>query len=118
MRSISEGTMNLQKQYVNYLRDIPVIRGTVSQDKFDDLLSIYENNQVYYQDKIEDKTMSHEEIAVKLTELEHWFLTITEPRPKDPEDIPSWKERNIFKQEKRISMYCDPELHSYITPFK
>lgn len=114
MRTITEHTMNLQKQYTNYYMEMPDISGDVDNDTFEELLLIYENNQVYYQDQIEDGTMSFTIIKQKLIELEEWFMTINEPKPLDADEYQSWVERCQFKKEKGITMYCDPELYRYL----
>lgn len=118
MRSISENSINLQKQYSNYLLDLPNIFGNVSHKVFENALLVYENNQVYYQDQLEDKTLDETIISEKLTELERWFMNINEPTPIDKDDVEMWQERNTFKQIKGISAYCDPLLHKYINSAK
>ena len=112
MRSITENTINLQKQYTNELQPLLNISGHVSRKRFEEALGIYENNQVYYQDRMDDKKLDINTIKRSLTELERWFLNIIEPKPID--DVESWKEREEFKLTKGISSYCDPELHQHI----
>jgi hypothetical protein len=114
MRAISENTLNLQRLYKNDLKPVPQISGRVSKAQFEDALSIYENNQVYYQDRIDDHTLDMATIRSRLTELDHWFMCIIEPRPSD--DIDGWKNREKSKLIKGVSPYCDPELHTYIGP--
>jgi len=118
MRSITESTTTLQKQYINELKALPAISGNVSHDVFEYALSIYENNQVYYQDRIDDCKLDTETIKQKLTELEHWFMCIIEPNApgNHADDIIARKEREEFKLNRGISRYCDPELYPYITP--
>lgn len=114
MRTITENTITLQKQYSNIFRPLLNITGRVSQGKFDEALAIYENNQVFYQDRLDDKTLDLQAIREGLTHLEHWFACIIEPKTYD--DIESWKERELSKLTKGITAYCDPELYIYIQP--
>jgi len=118
MRSITNNTISLQKQYSNELQELPKIYGKVTHKTFEKALSVYENNQVFYQDKIDDKTLDINVIKERLTELEHWFMCVIEPVPtmKNEEEIKEWKEREKFKINRGISSYCDPELYTYITP--
>lgn len=114
MRDITVTTTTLQKQYSNTLRLLTNVTGRVSQRIFDDALSIYENNQVYYQDLIDDKTVDIQVIRDGLTTLEHWFASIIEPKATD--DLAAWRERESLKLTKGITAYCDPELYQYIQP--
>lgn len=104
----------LQKQYANQYQQLPNITGKQNSEQFEKALSIYENNQVYYQDRIDDNNMSLEEIKAGLTKLEHWFIAIIEPKPTDKEEIRSWKDRETLKLTKGWSSYCDPDLYQYI----
>ena len=113
MKSISSNISRFQQQYATQLRSpLPIIDGHVSKTIFDEMLSIYENNQVYYQDRIDDKRMTLDEISQALTTLEHWFILIIEPKEED--NIESWKERER-KKLTGITAFCDPDLHQYIT---
>jgi hypothetical protein len=114
----SNNNTTLQKQYSNQLYHLPPMYGKVSSAAFEEALSIYENNQVFYQDKIDDKTLDTPTIKERLTELEHWFMCIIEPcvSLKDKHEFEAWQERENFKITKGITSYCDPELYSYITP--
>jgi hypothetical protein len=112
MRAIAANTMTLQKQYCTVLRPLINVGGKVSVTVFEEALSIYENNQVYYQDRIDDHSISIDAIKAGLTELERWFANIPEPKPVD--DVEAWREREIQRQTKGLTAYCDPELHKYI----
>lgn len=114
MRAISKNIHELQQQYKNVLKPIPQLTGCVSKRQFEEALSIYENNQVYYQDRIDDHVLDIPTIRTRLTELEHWFMLIIEPKSTD--DINAWKNRERSKLTKGISGYCDPELYTYIDP--
>ena len=144
MRAITANTVNLQKQYSNEYRPLINVNGLVSPQTFEEALTIYENNQVYYQDCLDDHKLDLPKglkvlpvgdteyllprgnlpanrlkidlpnIKAGLTSLEHWFMFIIEPRSTD--DIESWREREKCKVLNGISAYCDPELHQHIQP--
>ncbi|CAH6421725.1 Hypothetical protein HVR_LOCUS1365 [uncultured virus] len=114
MKAIRENTLTLQQQYKNDLKPLINASGRVSVKIFEEALQIYENNQVYYQDRIDDRDLDLPTVRARLTELEQWFLCIIEPKPID--DIPSWIDRERNKLIKGISSYCDPELYPYIVP--
>jgi len=117
MRAITNNTITLHKQYTNQLLQLPKIYGKVSIKLFEEALSVYENNQVFYQDTIDDKSLDIPTIKQRLTELEHWFMCIIEPfSGGDKQEHEAWQERERFKIIKGISSYCDPELYPYITP--
>ena len=114
MRSITQNTIALQSKYKNELKTLPDVRGRVSAHVFDNLLSLYENNQVYYQERIDDHSLDKSTISSLLTQLEHWFICIIEPRPRIADDIEAWKERERNKCLNGRSAYCDPELYEYV----
>lgn len=113
MKTLSENTLSLHRQYKNILKPLINISGKVSSKEFETALQIYENNQVYYQDRIDNKDMDLSVIKYSLTQLEYWFLLIIEPMSNTIDDV---REREHFKLRKGISSYCDPELYNYITP--
>lgn len=115
MRTIAANTSRLQKQYSTEFRPLINVAGKVSYSVFEEALSIYENNQVYYQNQLDDRTADINAIGAGLTTLEHWFACIIEPKPQD--DPKSWIERELTKITNGITIYCDPELHKYIRPF-
>lgn len=118
MRNIALQTNNLRKLYANKFRSFDKnIKGKVSFEQYEELLEIYENNQVYYQDCIENESLTYDELCICLTELEYWFICITEPynySDYDVDDHTEWKTREQFKLNKGYSGYCDPELYFYI----
>lgn len=114
MRSIAATTSDLQKRYATQYRLLPKIQGRVTPVQFEDLLNIYENNQVFYQDRIDDKQVALVDIEHGLTQLEYWFMRIIEPVPTN--DVESWKHREQTKILKGYSAYCDPELYKHIVP--
>ena len=116
MRSITEGIISLNKQHKTEFQPLLDIVGKVNEKLFELALSIYENNQVFYQDRIDDNTIDMSLIKQGLTHLEYWFMFIAEPKPIFKDEIVSWKERESCKIEKGITSYCDPELYFYITP--
>jgi len=115
MKAISETTLNLRKNYRNELKPLPKVSGLVSTTVFENALDIYENNQVFYQDQIDDGIIEREAIARDLTALEHWFMQIIEPKPRGSE-LESRNAREQLKLTKGVSGYCDPELYEYIGP--
>lgn len=116
MRSISKVTKELRASYKNQLKTLPEISGIVDQASFDYLLNIYENNQVYYQDCLDEGTLTLEQVKENLTFLEYWFMCIIEPKPQDPEELIDWKQRESGKITAGHSGYCDPELYPLIAP--
>jgi hypothetical protein len=114
MRTLNENTKNLQKQYSNVLQPYPTITNPLNPDKFEELLLVYENNQVYYQDLLEGPNPQIPEITNKLKELEQWFIGFAEPRPHDKLDFEDWQERELFRKTHKISQYCDPALYKYL----
>ena len=115
MKKITNNTITQQKKYATELRDIISISGRVKENKFEEALSIYENNQVYYQDRLDDKMMELSKIKTELTNLEYWFGQIIEPIIEGEEEI--CKEHELVKITKGRTAYCDPELYEYIEPF-
>jgi hypothetical protein len=114
MRKITANTTTLQKQYSTEFKPLINITGKVSYSQFEEALSIYENNQVYYQDRLDDHTLDLDSIRIGLTTLEHWFACIIEPKSQDDPD--SWRERELSKLTKGITSYCDSDLYKYIQP--
>jgi hypothetical protein len=114
MRAITETTMTLQHQYSTTLRPLPRASGRVSVAVFEHALATYENNQVFYQDRIDDGALTKEEITAGLTALEAWFMNILEPVGYDE----GRDEREAKKKETGRSGYCDPELYPYVRPRK
>lgn len=118
MRSIALQTNNLRSLYANKFRPFDNnIKGKVSLENYEELLEIYENNQVYYQDCIENSSLTYDQLCTCLTELEYWFICITEPynyNDYDVDDYTEWKTREQFKLNKGYSGYCDPDLYFYI----
>lgn len=114
MHAITAATHTFQHQFKTQLRPLPNIRGCVRADIFETALSIYENNQVYYQDRIDDKTLTEDDIRTNLNELEYWFMQIIEPRPKT--DVAEWSLREKNKVIHGRSGYCDETLHDWVAP--
>ena len=113
MKTISAATLDFNAKYKNTCRPLPNVTGRVTPKTFEELLSIYENNQVYYQDCLDNITMfSIDTIRKGLTELEQWFICIIEPKSTDSDA--EWKNRELSKIDTGYSPYCDPELHKYI----
>jgi len=124
MKSIIAMTASLKGYHKHQLMPCPDIFGPVNYKDFDTLLSIYENNQVYYQDCLDNNLLTEDQIKHELSKLEFWFICIIEPHPvtqngeleEDEYYINKWKDREINKLVNGYSSYCDPELYQYITP--
>lgn len=118
MRNISLRTNELRSLYANKFKPFDKnIKGKVTLEEYEDLLEIYENNQVYYQDCIQNGTLTYDQLCIDVTELEYWFICITEPynyKEYDVDEHDEWKDREKFKLKKGYSGYCDPELYFYI----
>lgn len=117
MRTIAVTTTTLHKQYTTTFRPLPNVSGRVPAVTFENALAVYENNQVYYQDRIDDRTLTTEAIKDGLNALEQWFGNIIEPKPRDDDDIEAWRDRESMKLTKGVTAYCDPELYQYLKPF-
>jgi hypothetical protein len=115
MRSIAQATTQARASLQNELQPILDVKGKVTPKVFEQALQIYENNQVYYQDRIEAGDLEIGQISQHLTELEFWFIQIIEPKPRRDE-IPSWRAREQNKLKLGVSGYCDPDLYQYIHP--
>ena len=73
-------------------------------------MNIYENNQVFYQDRLKESA----DVSQELNHLELWFIRIIEPKPLHLIDMADWKEREQHKLLKGVSAHCDPELIKYV----
>ena len=112
MQSLIQCTRSLHKQYTNEYKAVPEIYGIVDKDLFECALLIYENNQVWFQDAIDNCSIDDNTINKYLSALEQWFMCIIEPI--DYEDYNSWMIREQTKILKGYSSYCDPELYHRI----
>lgn len=81
--------------------------------KFEDALSIYENNQSYYLKLIEDQSVNTQLILKDVETLERWFCQIKEPKPVNEDEIEGWEKREEFKRVYEYSKYFDPILLYY-----
>lgn len=119
MQELSQQTHSLRRQYANKFRDYDLNwKGRVNKKIFDEALEIYENNQVYFQDCIEESTVEYEELCEQLTKMEYWFIAIIEPYSYDEDDeveYEDWKCREKSKLTEGHSKYLDPELYDYIS---
>lgn len=116
MKSVISTVKEIGKKFVNVEKPLPTVQGQVTLTDFQYLLSIYENNQVYYQDCLDDKSLLESEIRKRLQDLEKWFISISEPC--DLQDPTLHVQNENFKRTKGYSAYCDPVLYRYITPIK
>lgn len=114
MKSLTNALAETRKGFHNVEKSLISVKGKVSLEIFKEALHIYENNQVYYQDCIDDKSIPLQEVITRLRDLEYWFMMIIEPR--DPSEPEAWIEHENFKFSKGYSYYCDTELYRYIPP--
>jgi hypothetical protein len=75
---------------------------------FVEALDIYENNQSYLLQEIED----NKNIKNTLQELNTWFNKFKEPKPKS--DVKEWQERIQFQKTNGYSSYLDKELIPFL----
>lgn len=102
MRELCQAQKNTTKQE-NTLRPL------LSRITFAQALEIYENNQVYYQDRLEQTSVTAQaEVIQQLNELEHWFIVLMEPN--------TTQEQLRQKLIRGHSEYCALPLRSYIAP--
>lgn len=90
------------------------VTGIVPQNIFDEALSIYENNQVYYQECSDRNLIDDNSLRDGLTKLEHWFCCIIEPNPINSNEVDEWKDRELYKLRYGLSVHCDPTLYHNI----
>lgn len=114
MKNISTSIKSLRSHYTMKMKVLTNDEGLVKQNNFEDCLSIYENNQVYYQECIDHCTLTKKELVDGLSALEYWFICIVEPPQQD--EAKEWREREYGKIKRGYSAYCDPELCDYIKP--
>lgn len=115
MEQISTMIREAQNSLSNTLQEIPAQRGRVTRQTFDKFLDIYENNQEYYREYLENANGSEAVLQIireQLTILERWFICVVEPRPRN--DAKDWAERELRKHKTGYSPYCDPGLMKYI----
>lgn len=110
MQSIAE--YNNSMKYKTEFKELIDISGIVSPEIYEEALTIYENNQVYYQDCLTRK----DNVIKAINELELWFIQIIEPKPQHAVDILDWKDREITKLKEGHTAHCDPELIKYLNP--
>lgn len=77
----------------------------LSYDEFQDLLDIYENNQMYHRNNVEE-----------LKKLEKWFCSIKEPYPPIPTEsnLIEWRERERRRLRNSISDYCHKDIRKLL----
>jgi hypothetical protein len=126
MINITQEIKSVQKNLKNKFKNCPEVEGIVTQEVFDQCRDIYENNQVYYQQKFEDNKITKEVFSEKVSILEEWFICIIEPKPLNPltplrgssevyeQEVEDWLEREHDKLKNLYSSYCDPDIHEYL----
>lgn len=119
MRKISENIINMSYDYINELLVVPFDVTEVKDiNNFNKMLELYENNQNFYAEKLENHDITKEELSKELTILEEWFCNIVEPKPKNSYDVDDWKYREQFKIENGFSVFSDENLREFIHPLK
>lgn len=88
---------------------LPRVSGRITQTSFDKYLEIYENNQECILAQLETTLEEGALTRAALWQLEEWFSTIMEPKPKCPEDVEDWKVRLAEQKITKISTYCLPQ---------
>jgi hypothetical protein len=122
MINITQEIKSVQKNLKNKFKNCPEVEGIVTQEIFDQCRDIYENNQVYYQQKFEDNKITKEVFSEKVSILEEWFICIIEPKPNPSkiekniyeQEVEDWLEREHDKLKNLYSCYCDPDIHEYL----
>lgn len=110
---LSDVIKNKHAKLRNEFISCPEVENIVTEEEFHDILLIYENNQVYYQQCYDDKKIDYEKMIEKLICLERWFICIIEPKPYKKSEIPEWMEREKMKLINGYSEYCDPDVIKY-----
>jgi len=109
MRSLMNVTNSFANCYHTTYKNLLPFKGHVDQQQFNEALAVYESNQVYYQECIDNQSLTTEEITVGLVELERWFAAIMEPLSND-----NAVDHRKFLQDKGVTAHCDPELYPYL----
>lgn len=110
MRSLINVTSSFANYYRTTCKNLPPFRGLVNQIQFNEALSVYENNQVYYQECMDDKSLTVADITAGLVQLEQWFAAIIEPDSND-----NAADHRKFLQSRGVTAHCDPELYPYLS---
>ena len=119
MRYLSNTIRELQRTIrTNYIKLPKIEKSKITKKRYEELLNIYETNQLYYQEEI-DEHGATEEIIEGLNMLEEWFIGIDEPTGRvgkiEREEI---NERNRYKNYHNVSFYCDTELYKYMKKYR
>lgn len=109
MRSLIAASTSFARCHQTSYKNLLPFMGMVNITQFNEALAVYENNQVYYQECIDDQSLSVQEITDGLIALEQWFAGIIEPAGCD-----NAEDHRIFLATKGITAYCDPELYPYL----
>jgi len=78
----------------------------ISSEMFEEILVVYENNQLYYRENM---------MIEELVGLEYWFMHVVEPPPKVVTDqsMTDWEEREATKL-LGYSYYCLPCIRNIV----
>ena len=113
MQQLCRHGRQAQQKRQTELRPLPLsVPARLNPTQWEDLLSLYENNQVFYQDRLEDKSWSQEKIIEELNRLEQWFRLVREPQGSMSHE--EWKEKEQYRIQHGYSSYCSPDLRPLI----
>lgn len=84
--------------------ELYVCNRNLTDELFDEIRVVYENNQRYY---------ANHAMVQDLNDLEYWFMHVIEPRPSDTDQIEAWLMREEHKIE-GCSYYCADNLRHMI----
>jgi hypothetical protein len=113
MQNLSSNILSLQQQFSNTYKELIPLSGIVTREQFENALTIYENNQVYYKEMLEKNKITFDEFKKGLNELEQWFIVIIEPASTDYDE---WREFEKSKLRNGYSKYCDKDV-TYVIEF-
>jgi hypothetical protein len=109
MRSLAEITSHFGKRHRTKYLGLPDAPLIATVEQFNEYLLIYENNQVYYQEQLEEPQADQVILGAGLVALERWFAAIQEP-----EDIEGALEHRQFLAKRGVTAHCDPELYPFL----
>ena len=110
MRALMSVSASFAQCYKTTFKNLLPLKGMVNLTQFNQALAVYENNQVYYQECIDDGSITTAAITEGLVALERWFAAIIEPDACD-----NGADHRTFLQKKGVTAHCDPELYPYLT---
>lgn len=97
--------------------------GEVSEEIWNEIVDIYENNQNFFYNKFINEEIEEEKYIKYINDLERWFCAVIEPNIIENntlEDVYVEKDRNYRENYKIInsrSFFCKKEIEEIILPF-